>query len=279
MNLPFEPVLSSDAAGWEHVQLALFDQPASYIPEHLSSQHVVCINVGAPVTLAQTIERQRLVEQSVAGDVGIYPAQLLQSFEWMGQAKFLQLYLSPSLLNCLSWELYGRDEVRLLPRSLPADPMILQIAIALQDTLSTQQAGSRLYADSLATTLATHLVYRYSADGPNQKSYRGRLSAAQLKQVKQYIEEHLAEDISLRALADVVQMSVFHFSRLFKRSVGFSPHQYHIQCRMQLAKRLLTQRQLSIAQIAQRIGFSSQSHFNYHFKRIVGMTPTEYRHR
>ena len=128
----------------------------------------------------------------------------------------------------------------------------------------------------MANALATHLVYRYSARKVSCSDESGQLSRRQLKRVMDYVDEHLAEDLSLAELANVVSLSAFHFARLFKRSTGYAPHQYHIRCRIKRSKQLLLDRELTIAQIAQVVGFSSQSHLNYHFKRIVGLTPTAF---
>ena len=277
-ELPCAPVLSSNRAGWENVQLALFDQPPHRIPEHTSPYHVICINVGAAVTLEQTIDGKTHQGDSVVGDIGIYPAHLWQTFEWQQQAKFLQLYLEPRLLNQIGSELYGQDSVELLPQPTPFDSVISQIAIALQQTLIVQSTGSQLYADTMANALATHLVYHYSTQkkGGQQRSESGRLSPLQLKRVTDYIDEHLAQDISLAELASVVSLSSFHFARLFKASTGTAPHQYHIRHRIKRSKELLLEQELPIVQIAQVVGFASQSHLNYHFKRIVGLTPTAF---
>ena len=277
-ELPCSPVLSSDDAGWNTAQLTLFEQPPHQIPEHVSPYHVVCINAGADVMLEQSIDGQAYVGESVSGDIGIYPAHLWQAFEWHQPAKFLQLYLEPVLLNRIGSELYGQDSVELLPQPAFFDPVITQIAIALRNTLTAQKASSQLYADTMANALATHLVHHYS---PQQKTRQartetGRLSARQLKQVTDYIDAHLAEDISLAELAKTVALSSFHFARLFKSSMGHAPHQYHIRCRVKRSKELLLEKELSIAHIAQVVGFASQSHLNYHFKRVVGLTPTAF---
>ena len=162
-ELPCSPVLSSDDAGWNTIQLALFEQPPHQIPEHVAPYHVVCINAGADVLLKQSIDGQDYAGDSVPGDIGIYPAHLWQAFEWHQQAKFLQLYLEPMVLNRIGSELYGQDSVELLPQPTSFDPMISQIAITLQNTLTTQGISSQLYADTMANALATHLVYRYSS--------------------------------------------------------------------------------------------------------------------
>ncbi len=273
--LPCAPVISSGQT-WDTLQLALFHQPPHRIPEHVSPYHVICINAGKAVSLDQTIDGKTYAGDSVPGDVGIYPAHLWQTFEWYQQADFLQLYLEPIVLNRIGSELYGKDTVELVPKPTPFDPVISQIAVALQNTITTQAAGSKLYADSLINALATHLVYHYSTQACRYREDSGRLSLQQLKRVTDYIDEHLAEDLSLTELAGTVALSSFHFARLFKGATGIAPHQYHIRCRVNRAKRMLLQKELSIAQIAQAVGFSSQSHLNYHFKRVVGLTPTKF---
>jgi AraC family transcriptional regulator len=78
-------------------------------------------------------------------------------------------------------------------------------------------------------------------------------------------------------MADVVRMSPYHFGRLFKQSTGLAPHQYHLRLRVVKAKQLLANERLSIAEISQRLGFASHSHFSTVFRKQVGATPTEYR--
>ena len=174
----------------------------------------------------------------------------------------------------------GHDEIELVAQPASFDPVILNMAVALQNTLrdksSGQTMGSKLYVDTMANALATHLVHCYSSCRSKPKRSIGQLSQRQLKQVTVYIHDHLSEDVSLAELAAVVQLSPFHFARLFKQSTGIAPHQYHIRCRIQTAKQLIRARNLPLAAIAQAVGFSSQSHLNYHFKRVVGLTPTAF---
>jgi transcriptional regulator GlxA family with amidase domain len=74
-----------------------------------------------------------------------------------------------------------------------------------------------------------------------------------------------------------VQISPYHFARLFKQSTGMPPHQYIISCWIERAKQLLTQQELSIIEITQQVGLQSQSHLTTLFRRFLKMTPREYR--
>lgn len=97
-----------------------------------------------------------------------------------------------------------------------------------------------------------------------------------MQQALDYIHHNLAEDISLEALAQHVEMSQYHFSRLFKEATGLAPYQFVMRCRVERAKELILHRELNIAEIAYLVGFNSQSNFTQNFKRFTGVTPKQY---
>ena len=118
---------------------------------------------------------------------------------------------------------------------------------------------------------------RVSPGGEPVRRQRG-LSARRLKAVLGYIREHLHAALTLRDLAAVAHLSPYHFARRFKESTGLSPHQYVIARRIEWAKELLRgEEDLSLAQVAARVGFWDQGHFTRHFKRLVGVTPKRFR--
>ena len=106
---------------------------------------------------------------------------------------------------------------------------------------------------------------------------RGGLPAWQQKRVMEFIEAHLAEEISLAALAELAGLSLFHFARAFTQSFGMPPHRYHMARRMDRARSLLQRPALSVTQIGVQIGFRESSSFTKAFRRFTGLTPTEYR--
>jgi AraC family transcriptional regulator len=105
----------------------------------------------------------------------------------------------------------------------------------------------------------------------------GALPFLKLRRILDYINDHLDREVSLADLATIVDLSPYHFARLFKQSMGMAPHQYLIERRIEAAKRLLATTHFSIAEIAYQVGLSSQSHLTNLFRKRVGMTPSAYR--
>jgi AraC family transcriptional regulator len=138
--------------------------------------------------------------------------------------------------------------------------------------------GGPLAAESLANVLAVHLIRHVLAPRELARRLAGALSRAKLRAVVEYIEEHLDAGLTLDQMASVVHLSAFHFARQFKVATGLPPHQYVIARRVERAQQLLRQdRDLSLAEIAASVGFSDQSQFSHHFKRLTGVTPRRYR--
>jgi AraC-like DNA-binding protein len=109
------------------------------------------------------------------------------------------------------------------------------------------------------------------------RSEIGALPLSRFRRVREYIGEHLDQDLTLAQLGAVVCMSPYHFARLFRRSTGVSPHRFVVRARIDRATTLLAAPELSIARIARAVGFRTPSHFSTVFRRITGITPRAYR--
>ncbi len=177
----------------------------------------------------------------------------------------------------LESESVNPDRVELSLILKGADPLIYQIGQALKADLEIDGIGRRFYADSLTTALAAHLLLHYSTRKHKLRSYDDGLPKVMLKQAIEYIDAHLGENLSLKAMADTLHISQYHFCRLFKQSTGMSPHRYLMQQRIERAKQLLKQPELTVTHIAYKCGFANQSHFARYFRRYTGVSPTQFR--
>src|SRR5262249_1751867 len=130
----------------------------------------------------------------------------------------------------------------------------------------------------LANVLAVHLIRHVLAPRSPARGRDGTLPRRRLRAVVEYIEEHLDGCPSLAQLAAVVGLNPYHFARQFKAATGLPPHQYVIARRVGRARQLLQAgTDLSLAEVALHSGFSDQSQFSRHFKRLIGVTPGRFR--
>jgi len=112
---------------------------------------------------------------------------------------------------------------------------------------------------------------------PDAHGHGGGLPACKLRRVIEYINDNLAEDLTLAELADVAGMSPHYFSRAFKHSTGTPPHRYVTNCRVERAKRLLADDELPLVEVGFSVGFQNQSHFTTLFHKLTGVTPKAFR--
>ena len=282
---PQAPLLSSKDLSWHGIHVSYYRQPPHETIEYEPRQYLISIHLGQPVTLQQHWQGGNSTKEfQMYGDVSIYPTARSLRETWNADSEFLEIYLMSTLFSQITSELINVERLEILPQPSIRDPLIQQLGLSLKAELENtvrelsgiNKVGNRLFAESTSMLLAVHLIKQYSSHKPVVQDNPHKLPKHKLQVVTDYIQTHLNEDISLEALAQEVGMSIHHFSRLFKRSLGYSPYQYVLKCRVEQAKVLLLQRQLNIADVAFTVGFSSQSHFTQHFKRFVGATPKQF---
>ncbi len=274
------PILTSLHAGWNGIFLGHFRTPAYETPEVCSPfWHGLLIfpKTSAPIQARRTLDGRIHHERVVEGDIVITPAQVGHRSCWNAEHDFIVIAIASDVFARAVDESAEPSNVELVPHFATSDGLVLQIGLALKGVLENNPQGSRLYAETMANALAVHLLQHYSARQPILRDYNGGLSRHQLRQVIDYINGHLDRDLGLAELAKIVQMSPHYFTRLFKQSTGLTPHQYVIHRRVERAKELLLNGELTIAEVAYSVGFANQSHLNRHLKRLLGVTPRHIR--
>jgi AraC family transcriptional regulator len=149
--------------------------------------------------------------------------------------------------------------------------------LAVSDELSVEGGGDRLAAESLTNLLAVHPIGNAAALRPPARRTDSALPRTKLHAVLEYIDEYLDTDLTLAQLAATVHLSAYHFARQFKAATGVPPHQYVLTRRVERAQQLLRKTDLPLVDIAASAGFSDQSKLSAHFKRVVGLTPRQFR--
>jgi AraC-like DNA-binding protein len=166
------------------------------------------------------------------------------------------------------------SEIEFTPRLFFFDRDIWETALKLKTQIENPSSSG--YAEALGQVLAHELV-KLHREGSVAPTFRGGLAGWQKKKVSDYIEDHLDEEISLQELADIAQLSRYHFARAFRQSFGAPPHRYHMGRRMERAKTLLEVPARSVTEVGMMLGFAETSSFTTSFRRAVGLTPSDYR--
>jgi AraC family transcriptional regulator len=157
------------------------------------------------------------------------------------------------------------------------DRHIQALMRALHADLEDGSPGGPLYGESLGVALAHYLTRRHAVRTLRDREYRGGMPAARLNRVMDFIRQNCGRQIRLWELAHLAGMSPHYFCQLFKQSTGLSPHQFLLRCRIARAKEFLGSREFTVGHTAAATGFADQSHFTKVFRRIVGVTPVQFR--
>src|SRR5262245_35486978 len=275
--IPFQAVGASDRLGWVGLEAARYRaSPDWEYHAPALTHHRLVLVTRPPQELDLRFEAVKRHVPPPAGAIILVPAGTPGRVRWSGGFDWLHTYLEPGLVARVAAEAFGLDPARLTVPPLDAlDLPHLRAAMGAVDAeLTAGGAGGRLAAESLANVLAVHLLRQVLAPRRPARRRDGTLPRARLRAVVEYIEEHLDAAPSLEELAAVARLSVYHFARQFKRATGLPPHQYVILRRVERAKQLLqVGTGLSLADVAARAGFSDQSQFSHHLKRLVGLAP------
>lgn len=238
---------------------------------------------------------ERVEHRLTPGCVLVIPAGTPVRWTWSSRIGYCVLLLEPDVLNRVAHEVFGlqADQYRLPVAERRNDTAIANISgVLAREALSRDRAGS-LYAQSLANILSVHLLRNYArsisgdelkatfaADEDAEKAAsRMPVAPRAVADALQFIRRNYVRNVGLRDIAAAANVSPFYLARLFKQTLGVSPHQHVIELRVHNARSLLAagSGERSLADVAAAVGFSDQSHLTRHFKRITGVTPSQFR--
>jgi AraC family transcriptional regulator len=192
-----------------------------------------------------------------------------------GAMRWVQLIQEPDAWLALASQ-YPSAAGELAPMVDFDDPLIVGMASALAHDVEPGPAG-RLLADALGTAIFVRILDRQGMTTALRRDAAPGLDAGRLQRVRDYVEANLSAELSLAELADVAGLSRFHFSRSFRRAAGIGVHRFVTVRRIERAKTLLKETDLSLAEIALAVGFQDQAAFTTRFRLSVGAPPGRFR--
>ncbi|BAN46899.1 helix-turn-helix domain-containing protein [Metapseudomonas resinovorans] len=224
-----------------------------------------------------TFRRERPDTKGAPDKLCILPAGHESSWVINGDIRLAHLYFSAEHFAQAAVTLLDREprELQLHERTFLDDPQQARSFHQLI-RLDWNEPAERLQATGLAHDMIHHALLTQVGlrDGLRLK---GGLAPALRKRLVDYIENRLAEPISLGELATFAALSEYHFARMFRESFGVPPHQYVLARRLERARKLLRDTALPLQEIALACGFASASHFSNRFRAAVGGTPGAFR--
>ncbi|KST69232.1 helix-turn-helix transcriptional regulator [Mastigocoleus testarum] len=273
-----QPIISSSNTNWEGIILEQHHLPPSESPELCLQQHSISIMLGSEYQIDWRLAGGKLHSTKMRrGEIGLTPRDIPTQARWYQDVEFLLISLDSNVFKQLEDNKVDSEDIEIIPQRGFPDAQIFHLGMALKAELEGGCLAGKIYADSVAIALASHLIKNHCTSKQVISESEDNLSERQLRQIIDYIHDNLGSNLTLRELASLVEMNSYSFCRWFKHSMRITPHQYVIKSRIERAKFLLTHTQLSIVEIALDVGCSSQSNFTALFRKQVGNTPKYYR--
>lgn len=248
-----------------------------------------CLSVGDGILVAMQIDGCRHHEYlennhqvtaglTQAGDMVIY--DLARDFRVRTGPSLhaVQIYLPGAALDALSEAMLAprTGAFGFTPGAVVQDPIVRNLATSILSALALPGSAGRKFIDYALLALAAHLARTYGGMDC-MPEYKGGLAPWQERRAKELLASDLASQKSLQDVADECHLSISHFARAFRKSVGTAPHQWLLRQRIAAAKDLMSHHDRKLSEVALCCGFADQSHFTRVFSREVGCSPGAWR--
>jgi AraC family transcriptional regulator len=235
-------------------------------------RHLICFQMSRQLRFECRMADRALSHEPPSGSLAICPAGIECSADAEGSVDAILLAIDPGQL-ALSAAEDSAIEARLIERMSGYDQALLELARILVLESADDYPNGPLYWNEVASSFISGLVARHTSE--LQSRTRGMLGKNVIERLRDYVITHLDERIEVAALAKIAGRSPFHFSRVFRRSVGMSPHRYVVHLRLQRAIALVREGRSGLAEIAARTGFADQSHLSRWVRRVHGVSLTQ----
>ena len=236
------------------------------------------INYGPDMHLERTLNGRRVNACGRAGYLSLLPPDEDTRWVFDKPGDIVAVFLSRRLFEDALEQRAGgaADAVEITPQFAIRDFTLERIAHQLLEEVARPRPDGRLRVEDLAQELADHLIKSHTNLDSSTLDRPHTLAPNRMKRTEEFIRENLGTDLSLEGIAGAAGMSLYHFAKAFKQTSGQSPYAYVKDRRLQQARTLLHDTNLTIGQVAEAVGFS-HSYFTAEFRQRMGMTPSRFR--
>jgi AraC family transcriptional regulator len=228
-----------------------------------------------PGSIEVGLRRSEMVRLTFdAGEMSLVPRHLEKWFR-NEDLHSLCITISDAALTAASDGPGGEVELR------KVDNLVDARLSALVEAVNAERIAGfpsgKLFLDSVEQALAVALVDGYAVRHHSAQTHRGGLGSARLRRIKEFVDAKMEDELTVCEMAQSVELSTAHFSRMFRKSTGESPHRFVLRHRVERAKEMLRAAEARVLDVAVACGFKTQQHFARVFRRMYGASPTEYR--
>jgi AraC family transcriptional regulator len=232
----------------------------------------------APRNRASLASDRMQAYDAPTGALVVQPANVEARAQWSVTRENLIIALRPETLCDLAVQEFGGGNVAFQPPAFgTVDLQALHFARLLRAELTRKEAANELYVDAMLTLFGIHLIRNYAGMQKLLPNIEGGLSNRSARRVQEYLDVNFARRMSVAELAAISGHSPRHFIQAFTRTFGKPPHRHLLDLRLAFAERLLVEGRLTIADVAELSGFSSESHLTMVVQRYRRMTPLQVR--
>jgi AraC family transcriptional regulator len=223
----------------------------------------------SPVQIECRMADRTLWHEAPAGSLAICPSGMDCAADAGQNVDAIIVAIDPAKLTLAAAE-DSMPRAQLIERLRGYDEALLDLARILVVESADDYREGPLFWSEVANNFVDGLIARHTSKSASQA--RGTLGKDVLMRIKDYVFAHIDEPIEVSTLASMAGRSPFHFSRVFTRCVGMTPHRYVVHLRLQRAIELVREGQSSFAEIAARTGFADQSHLSRWVRRVRGVS-------
>ena len=277
---PGRLTVHSPEVGWDAMSVRGYRYAGSDVEVPPMRDYMIVAYRRGQTSMRRRIDSGWIQERLGPGDVSLLTRAAESHWVWPEDIEVVHVYLTHDELANTCRQMYERDvtDVELHDVVKADDPAIHRTAMLIaNEAAQGGAAGSRLIVDSLSCQLSVHILRRHAHVLFRDSGRVDGLSFGQERAIREFIHEHLQENMSLDDLAGSVGLSRYHFARRFRQSTGTTPHEFVLQQRIDRAKTLLHRTNTALLDIASVCGFADQSHMTREFRKRVNVTPGRYR--